>query len=350
MMIKPHLKPLLAVAALALAGLAATAPAAQAAARTPATPATSATPAPALHGRTIALGATSDLYGNAFTAAPNGSVFFSRGTVIYVVEGNKAPALALHAAGAVLALAANNTDLFVETGLRVSEYSRSTGRQVGRWTLSSPVAGVTSAGLYLVGGTLWTWTDWATDESGFEYAQVSRIHIAGSLVHVIDKAAFPGDMSADAAGLYYENVRGVNSYLAHANPTNSAVQLHKTSVDAPLALAGGRVDALSFGATSEDVISYNASTLKQISAKKVPSSDVVVAGTGLGLLVLADGCNAFPCSSATVGVLNTGTGGTSRALRTPGAFQFLTGPVAAVIEASDVHGTHANLFLVRISS
>ena len=36
------------------------------------------------------------------------------------------------------------------------------------------------------------------------------------------------------------------------------------------------------------------------------------------------------------------------ALSVPGAYQLLNGP--AVIEATDVHGTHADLFLVRISS
>src|SRR5580700_4130196 len=111
MTIKPQARALLAAAALALAGLAATTG--------------SAAPAPpALHGTRIALGATSGLYGNAFAEAPNGAVFFSRGSVVYVVEGNRAPVIALHAGGTVLALAANDSDLFVETGLRLTEYSR----------------------------------------------------------------------------------------------------------------------------------------------------------------------------------------------------------------------------------
>jgi hypothetical protein len=40
----------------------------------------------------------------------------------------------------------------------------------------------------------------------------------------------------------------------------------------------------------------------------------------------------------------------SGALLIPGAYQLLTGPSAAVIEVRDVHGTHADMFLVRISS
>jgi hypothetical protein len=76
MTIKPQARALLAAAALALGGLAATTGSAAAAART-ATPAT-----PAVHGTRIALGATSGLYGNAFAEAPNGAVFFPRGSVV----------------------------------------------------------------------------------------------------------------------------------------------------------------------------------------------------------------------------------------------------------------------------
>jgi hypothetical protein len=275
-------------------------------------------------------------------------VFFSRGSVVYVVEGNRAPVIALHAGGTVLALAANDSDLFVETGLRVTEYRRGNGSQVRHWTLTSLVASVTSAGLYVVGDTVWAWTDWATDGSGFEYAQVDRIRTASSAVHVVDKDAFPGDMSADGAGLYFETVHGVTDDLGHANPTTTAVQYRKAPVDAPLALAGGRVDLLVFGSSAADVLSYNASTLALVASKRVPGKDRSIVGTGLGLLVLAQPCSGFPCSSATVGRLDPAAGGTSGALPVPGAYQLLNGP--AVIEASDVHGTRADLFLERISS
>ena len=153
---------------------------------------------------------------------------------------------------------------------------------------------------------MWAWTDWATDGSGFQYAQVNRIHTSSSAVHVVDKDAFPGDMSADGAGLYFETVHGVTDDLARANPTTSAVQYRKAPVDAPLALAGGRVDLLAFGTSAADVLSYNASTLALVSSKRVPETDDSIVGTGLGLLVLAQPCGGFPCSSATVGLLNAG--------------------------------------------
>jgi hypothetical protein len=337
MKIKPRARALLAATALALAGLAATVPGAHAAAGGTTTPAV-----PALHGTRIALGATTGLYTNAFAEAPNGTVFFSRGAVVYVVNGNRAPAIKLHAGRTVLALAATNADLFVGTGLLVTEYNRANNKQVRHWTLTSDGT-PTSSGLYVVGSTVWAWTDPATDESGFQYAQVDRMHTSSAAVRVVDKLAFPGDMSADAAGLYFETVHGKTEIqdLAHANPTTTAVQYRRAPVDAPLALESGRVDLLAFGDDSVAVDSYNATTLALVSSKRVPETDDSIVGTGLGLLVITHG-------PAEVGVLNTATGGTSRALSTPGAYQLLNGP--AVIEATGVHGTHASLFLVRISS
>ena len=52
--------------------------------RPPAAPAT-----PALHGTRIALGATTNLFANAFAEAPNGTVFFARGAVVYVVRATR---------------------------------------------------------------------------------------------------------------------------------------------------------------------------------------------------------------------------------------------------------------------
>ena len=344
MKIKPRAWALLAATALALAGLAATVPGAQAATR-------AATPAvPALHGTRIALGATTNLFANAFAEAPNGTVFFSRGAVVYVVNGSGAPAIKLHAARTVLALAATNADLFVETGLVVTEYNRANNRQVRHWTLTSPIKAITSAGLYVVGTTIWAWTDWATDGSGFEFAQIDRMHTNSAAVRVVDKSAFPADVSADAAGLYFETVHSATQDLAHANPTTATVKYHKAPVDAPLALAGGRVDLLVFGSASPTVNSYNANTLTLVSSKRIPERDDSIQGTALGLLVLAQPCTSFPCKSATVGRLNVPTGATTGALATPGAYQQLNGPAQAVIEAASVSGTHANLFLVRISS
>src|SRR5580700_11256680 len=85
--------------------------------------------------------------------APDGNVYYSRGSVVYVVKGDHAPVTALRAAGPVLAVAANSADLFVEVGNKVSAYARSDGRRLRTWTLPS-IAPVTSAGLFTVGTTV----------------------------------------------------------------------------------------------------------------------------------------------------------------------------------------------------
>lgn len=150
--------------------------------------------------------------------APNGSVFVAAGSVVYVVEGNDAPVVAEHAGGPVLALAADATDLYVETGLVVTDYSRSTGNEVAHWTLSG--AGTpTSAGLFAEPGVVYGWTDFATDASGFNYANLYRI--VGGSVQPIDGSAYPGEMYADAAGLYFEAAVGttVGAHLELVTPS-----------------------------------------------------------------------------------------------------------------------------------
>ena len=157
-------------------------------------------------------------------------MFFSRGSVVYAVEGNRAPVIALHAGRTVLALGATDSDLFVETGLLVTEYTRATGSQVRHWTLTGPArsprpASTSSAAPCGRGPT------------GPPTAAVSSTPRStgstrrSSAVHVVDKDAFPGDMRADGAGLYFETVHGVTEDLARANPTTSAVQYRRPAVE-----------------------------------------------------------------------------------------------------------------------
>jgi len=328
-----------AAVSLALLGLA-SAQVAQAATGSAARPA-----APGLHATArIGLGSSSGIFSDVFTQAPNGAVFYSRGSVVYVVDGNLAPKIALHAGKNVLALAANASELFVQTGLTVTGYSRSNGAVLRHWTLTSPVTPITSAGLYAVGSTLWSWTDWATDRTGFEYAKVNRIAVTGSAVHVVAREAFPGDMAADTTGLYFESVRGSSDYLNHVKPSGSLRSAHVSNgdVDAPLALAAGRVDLLTFS-TQLHVTSFSPTTLAELSSKQVSANDRDIAGTGLGLLVLAQPCSHLTCSSSTVSKLDASTGSATGTLTVPYTYLLLPGPFGAVIEVS-----HGKVYLVRI--
>jgi hypothetical protein len=117
---------------IAIAGLTVASAGAQAASRNPAHA--------ALHGGPkVALGTTTNVFANVFNEGPDGSLYYSRGSVVYRVIGNGKPKAQVHASSGVMAVAANQTDLFVQTGLTVAEYRLSNGSKVKHWTLSSPV-------------------------------------------------------------------------------------------------------------------------------------------------------------------------------------------------------------------
>jgi hypothetical protein len=282
-----------------------------------------------------------------FAEAPNGAVYYSAKGTVYVVNGDAAPVPATALGTSVTALAANNTDFFVQTGLTVYEYSRKTDAYAGHtWKLSSPHS-PTSAGLLAVGGTVWSWTDWATDQSGFEYATVSEISTSSAHVKVISKSnVYPADMAAGSGGLYFQVVRanGANGYIVRVSPNGSARRRSDVNIGTPAALAGGRLDLLSIHGNGRTYLdSFSASTLAALASRPVSGNDHDIAGTTAGLLVLNQPCATLICKNATVSVLNPRTGGASGTVRVPRAFGLLPGPDPAAIT---LVGT--KLFLARI--
>lgn len=307
---------------------------------------------PALHaGPKVALGTTTNVFANVFNEGPDGSLFYSRGSVVYRVTGNGKPQAEVHASSRVMAVAANQSDLFVQTGLTVTEYRLPRASKVKHWTLSSPVKPITSARPLAVGTTVWSWTDWGTDESGFEFATVSRIAVAGSAAHVISKAAYPADMSANASGLYFESnsTKASANFLNHVTPSG-VVRARKLTagVGAPLALSGGRVDLL-VSSNHLTINTYDATTLALKSSKKVSDNDTNIAGTSSGLVVMTLVCHGKNCSTPTVSVsnLNASNGAASGAVKLPGAVILLQGPSAGVIGASN--GIKGSMSLQRLS-
>jgi hypothetical protein len=330
-------------AAIAVAGIVVAQGGAQASAR-----------APALHlGPKVSLGTTPNVFANAFAdLGPNG-VFYSRGSVVYVVHGSHAPKVALHAGQTVLALAGTGDDLFVQTGLTVTMYSINHLTKMRHWTLTSPVKPITTAGLYAVGGTntVWSWTDWATDGSGFEYATVSRIIISSPSVHVVSKLAYPGAMAANSSGLFFESQgkNGSGNYLSHAL-SSGHVQSSKTSAanGTPITLTGSRIDLLAFGSSAKvHVNSYSQASLALKTSKQVFGGDDSLADPDIGLLVLSTACTP-KCAAPVVSVLNDATGAASGGVRVPGTEILLPGPYGLVVEVS--HGSHGSMTLQRITS
>ena len=288
----------------------------------------------------MSLGALGSSFNFEFSESPNGSVYYSRGSTVYVVHGTSAPVVVLHATGHVLAVAANRTELFVEVGRKVTGYRLSNGVAgvtLRHWTLFTTFK-PTSAGLLPVGGTVWAWTDWATDMSGFEYANVSRFKTSSGTVHLVgSNDANPADMAANSAGLYYEQVIGANDHLTHVRPSGSVHRVHDVNLDAPLALAGGRVALLAFHRNSHLYLdSFDASTLARKFSKRFSSNDFDIAGTGAGLLMLS--------ISGKISQLNASNGSLRSSVIVPDAATLVPGPSAAVITV-----TGGNFFLIRLA-
>lgn len=312
-------------AAPAAAGLAATA---LLTAGAPAVLAAPAAPA-ALHVTgTVNLGAVSSKFTYQFSEAPNGTVYYFKGRVVYAVAGTKPPVTVLHAGSAVLAVAASKTEFFVQTGRTVRSYRVSSRHFVRKWTLPKSLAPLTSAGLYAVGGTLWSWTDWATDTSGFEFASVSRFSTSSATVHkVSSNIAYPADMSANPAGLYYEATAGSKSYLIHVSPSGHVTRRADKNIDAPLTLAAGRVFLLAthFPSGKQYLDAFSGATLHSIFSKQKPAQAYDIAGTGTGLLMLQPG---------KISRLSTGTSAVTGSLSLAHLVTLVPGPSAAVITFS----------------
>ena len=321
------------VAGLAAAGLA-IAPAAQAVSTAPVSAAST-----GLHvtGK-VDLGRLGPDFSYVLSEAPNGNVYYFQGSLVYLVKGDHAPVTALRASGPVLAVAANSSDLFVDVGNKVSAYALSNGHRLRTWTLPSSET-VTSAGLYTVGTTVWAFTDWATDQSGFEYANVDRFSLSSPAVHRVSaNNAYPADMAADSAGLYYEGISGSGDYLFRAPRSGSLRRHADADIDAPLALAAGSVYLLAIhdnqgGHTYLDA--FRGSTLGPVFSKRVSNSDTDIAGTGIGLLLLGAG---------KVSLLDTGNGHAGSVLSVPGAVILVPGPSAAVVTLS-----HSTTYLLRLA-
>lgn len=278
-----------------------------------------------------------------FTEAPNGDAYYASESSVYVIKGTSAPALVLAAKGTVMALAASSTGLFVDVGKTVTEYNSSKAA-VRTWRLPGRHR-VTSAGLFAVGSKLWAWTDWATDASGLEYGNAYRFAASSASVQVVGSGnVLPGFAVASSTGFYYEapdTKVADGGYLVGVTPSGSVHRVRDSILVTSLALAGGRVEALSqvvHRSTIKTYLdSYAATTLKLAFARSVPKTDAGLAGTGLGLLLLS--------ATQSVSEVSTKTGAAGSTLAVPGALSLLSGPSAAVI--TEVSGSFYLERLVR---
>jgi hypothetical protein len=289
----------------------------------------------------IGLGKLGKDFTNQFTEDPAGNVFYSRGSTVYEVKITASkPNTALRVRGNVLAVAASPSDLFVDVGRTVTEYKRSNRHRVRSWTLSRQPGGPTSAGILVAGSTVWAWTDWATDESGFQYASVSRFTTGSPVVHkVASNNVYPADMAADSTGLYFEAVskKGAN-YIAHATPSGAIRRRNDANVDAPLAVFSGDVYLLAVNETSGniDLDSFTEPNLGVNFSARESSKYYDMTATILGVLVLGGGKVSLVLTSFDKGQIAESVG-----IRH--AVTLLPGPESGVITASG-----GKTYLVRV--
>ena len=319
-----------------LAAVAATGLASAQAAQRPAAPA-------ALHvSGHVKIGTGGAFFADPITEAPNGTVFYAAGKKIWVVSGLSKPKLGLIANGHVVALAANSSELFVEVGKTVTEYKRSNGHAGRSWHLSSPEP-VTMGGLFAVGSTVWSWTDWATDESGAEPATISSFTTAANAVRTISTNGMTGMLAAGSDGAYFLTP----TRLRHARAGGSVQSVSYPAAHKfgdTMAVAGGRIQilAMHFPADKQFLDSYTASALSRPRSHRVSASDFSIAGTGLGLLAVS--CQTSSCSTAKIVRLSTGTGAVTASVSLPGAVQLVGGPSGVAITHVGSH-----FFLVRLT-
>jgi hypothetical protein len=270
-----------------------------------------------------------------FAEGPDGAVFYSSGHVIYVVDGDGPAAVALHTDATVLGLAAGPTDLYVATTTALVSYSRATGNQVGSWPLTGSPATPTSAGVVLGDdGTAWVWTDWATDESGYEYATLYVIPPGASQASVISRQVDPGTLVAN----------GSDAYFAQPNQStagSTVVEWVPSAADPPgVDVAGASAPPLSLAAFNQgQLVLESASELYSYSPAQGVSGPArvslvhtpavaTITGTGAGLLLLT--CSTTT-TCATLIRIDQSTGATESTLDIPGALPLLLGPYPAVV-------------------
>jgi hypothetical protein len=251
--------------------------------------------------------------------APNGNFYYSFGSTIEVVKGDAAPAKVISTKG-VLALAATASDLYVETGLTVSDYSLPAVTLHRTWTLpvqrSVPAHAIpTSGGLIAGGGALWSWTDWETDGSGLEPANLLELTSAAT-PRLIDDNAYPGFMAAGTTGLYYENLAG---HLVYVAANGSRVVSHEAvPTDAPIVVESSSVLLFAVAEPSGTPLldRYDAATLDLQASLHPKNLAGDVTETSLGLLGLV--CEGASCASSDVGRFDPLTATTGDALSVPG--------------------------------
>jgi hypothetical protein len=309
-----------------------------------------ATPAGLKVAADISLGAAPAKGQPVFAEAPDGTVFYAAGPVVMVVESDSAPAVAEHAGATVLGLGASATTLYVVTAKDLVAYGRTSGNQTGRWALTGSPGTPTTAGVAAGDdGTVWVWTDWATDQSGYEYATVYVVRAGTHTATRLSQTAEPGTLVTD----------GINAYFLQSSQASQEASLVEWQDATGQDVTGDPAPNQSLATFSQGrVVLYQAgSGLHEYApaattgsgprvsgfARTAVSDPVGFAATSSGLLFLT--CTAAHCATVTQISQTTGAAGQSVAIAgSDHAAWTMLGPAPAVVTSAS-----GQLRLIRLT-
>ena len=245
--------------------------------------------------------------------APDGTVFLAAQapvdpapSVVYVIDGNGPAAVAEHFGSGIAALAADANNLYVATYAAVTAFSRTSGNQVGQWTLPA----VNSANA-------------SNDDLVSMTAAAGRVFVSISQGNTVSMYTItPGSTAAPAlAAQGLSAAIGPNGTIYYEGSSNRDLTALSTSgtstqgpalVDAPNSEGGGvqNIDVVAGGEVwvgepagqGEDTqwTTYDATTLAQVGQFSGNLSELIADTVG-GALVATSPNSQNPCTAQSPG-------------------------------------------------
>ncbi|MGN6474058.1 MAG: hypothetical protein ACTHK4_10495 [Mycobacteriales bacterium] len=267
--------------------------------------------------------------------------------IVRVVDGTSRPAVAAHASGRVVGLAADANDVFVATPTELTQYARQTGAEIRHWSLLVQTPALrrpaNTAQIVLTDHWIYVSSGFACDSCGINNNTLLSIERATGRLRVLTSDTWPLGIAGNDQRVFYNEAS-----------TGDAVGLSPTGHDRISAPAGGPSSLLGIfrqGLLVDDATGgltlYDPATMRLIGHPREPSSfsDPTFAVTTGGRALF---WNAIRCDqriSASACSLGGGGFGTSVSrvdVRTGRMYDtlhlrrlmFVVGPVPAAVTAS----------------
>ena len=212
------------------------------------------------------------------------------------------------------------------------------------WVLPALVRHVTLAGLDPGPGVVWAWSDWATDESGFEMASIIEI-LDHLLAHACGRQRdrLPGrrggGLRRALLRVHQHHFVGSGDAFAHVQPGGGQTLSAPLGISTfePLAVGPGYLAICTGGGQSNTsyLNIYSSATLAKMSSSRLGSNPEGIVGTPTGVVAV---------NPSSVVAVNPSTGATSPPVAVAGAALLLFGSHPSVI--ADYQG---KAYLVRLS-